>query len=180
MSSSIEKIPPTEIPIEYASEFTMNHEIPVLNWYFNNTLNTSIVWDDKVMSDMLAITTYENIITNGAKIDCYDAGKNIMVGLQKIDNLSNKSVAVIGSLEPWIECICMNNGITDITTPKKHIEIKEYTMWKHALGQILAYDYYDPKEKLEVHLFGEYPPEKKEIAKAVFDKYNITIVEIID
>ena len=71
-------------------------------------------------------------------------------------------------------------GITDITTPKKHIEIKEYTMWKHALGQILAYDYYDPKEKLEVHLFGEYPPEKKEIAKAVFDKYNIMIVEIID
>lgn len=69
-------------------------------------------------------------------------------------------------------------GITDITTPKKHIEIKEYSLWKHALGQILAYNHYDPKENLEVHLFGEYPTEKKEIAKAVFNKFDITVIDV--
>ena len=116
MSSIIVNEPPREMPKEYASEFTMNYEIPILDWYINNTLETSIVWDDNVMTDMLEKSTNENIIINGARIDGYDAAKIVVVGLQKIDDLPNKSVAVIGSLEPWIECICMNNGIKDITT----------------------------------------------------------------
>jgi hypothetical protein len=114
--SSIPVEPPREIPTEYAADFTMNYEIPILDWYINNTLETSIVWDDKVMSDMLEQSTYENVITNCARIDGYDAAKLIMAGLQKIENLPGKSVAVIGSLDPWIECICMNNGIKDVTT----------------------------------------------------------------
>ena len=70
------------------------------------------------------------------------------------------------------------SGITDVTTANKHIEIKRWSRYKHSLGQILAYDFYDPKLHLEVHLFGKYPEHKKEIAKKVFDRYNITVVDL--
>lgn len=70
------------------------------------------------------------------------------------------------------------SGITDITTPTKHIEIKNWRQWKFALGQLLAYDYYDKKDRLEVHMFGDYPEKNKEIARAVFDSYNIHVHDI--
>lgn len=69
-------------------------------------------------------------------------------------------------------------GITDITTPDKHIEIKRWSQNKQAIGQLLAYNYYDEKNILEAHLFGEYPVEKKEIAKKIFKLYNIVVVDL--
>ena len=72
----------------------------------------------------------------------------------------------------------LKSGITDITTPDKHIEVKKWAQWKHGLGQLLAYDYCDPKEKLEVHLFGEYPDDKKNLACEIFDRYNIIVVDL--
>ena len=70
------------------------------------------------------------------------------------------------------------SGITDVTTRHRHIEIKKWNNWKFALGQILAYDFYDKKEALEVHMFGEYPHTKKMVAKQVFDKYNIMVIDL--
>ena len=73
------------------------------------------------------------------------------------------------------------SGITDVTTPTKHIEIKTWNSYKHSLGQLLAYDHYDKKEILEVHLFSadtKYPDEKKQIAIEVFTKYNIKVIDL--
>ena len=39
-------------------------------------------------------------------------------------------------------------GITDITTPDKHIEIKRWNQNKQAIGQLLAYNYYDKKKDI--------------------------------
>jgi hypothetical protein len=72
------------------------------------------------------------------------------------------------------------SGITDITTEDRHIEIKKWTLYKQAVGQILAYDFYDPKPILEVHLFGRYPDKKKDIARKIFDRYNIIVVDLED
>lgn len=71
-------------------------------------------------------------------------------------------------------------GITDITTAKKHIEIKRWPQWKHCLGQLLAYNYCDPKLYLEAHLFGPYCDKKKDVAIEIFHKYNITVYDYID
>lgn len=70
------------------------------------------------------------------------------------------------------------SGISDVTTPDRHIEIKRWPLYKQALGQLLAYDYYDKKPILEAHLFGRYPEHKKEVAKKVFDRYNIIVVDL--
>lgn len=72
------------------------------------------------------------------------------------------------------------SGISDVTTVDRHIEIKKWSNYKHSIGQLLAYDFYDKKPILEVHLFGKYPEYKKEIAKRVFEKYNITVVDLED
>lgn len=72
----------------------------------------------------------------------------------------------------------LKSGVTDITTPNKHIEIKRWPCWKHSLGQLLSYDHYDKKPELEAHLFGEYAEYKKEIAREVFTKYNIKVVDL--
>jgi len=45
-------------------------------------------------------------------------------------------------------------GTTDITTDDMHVEIKEWKEWKAALGQILAYNHGEKRDKLAVYLFG--------------------------
>lgn len=52
-------------------------------------------------------------------------------------------------------------GVTDITTENEHIEIKKWSDYKHALGQIMSYNTCDKKEKLSVYFFGEMNENKK-------------------
>ncbi len=56
-------------------------------------------------------------------------------------------------------------GVTDITTPTSHIEIKHWCNFKSALGQLLAYSLSDPKESLYVYFFGESPHNRSDIVK---------------
>jgi hypothetical protein len=69
-------------------------------------------------------------------------------------------------------------GITDITTKTQHIEIKRWPLYKHSLGQLLAYNAYDPKPYLEAHFFGYYPDHKKAIARQILSKYDILVVDL--
>jgi hypothetical protein len=68
-------------------------------------------------------------------------------------------------------------GETDITTNECHAEIKEWECWKEALGQLIAYNTVDPKEKLCVYLFGKYAQNRKDTAIEVFKKNGIDVYE---
>ena len=48
-------------------------------------------------------------------------------------------------------------GITDITTPDAHIEIKRWRQWKEALGQLTAYQNAVPRRLSCVYFFGPRP-----------------------
>ena len=54
-----------------------------------------------------------------------------------------------GQLEVVTQC-----GKIDIVTDTEIIEVKEYKLWKHALGQILVYSYYYPDKNKRIHLFN--------------------------
>ena len=54
-----------------------------------------------------------------------------------------------GQLEVYTQC-----GKIDIVTDTEIIEVKEYKLWKHALGQILVYSYYYPDKNKRIHLFN--------------------------
>jgi hypothetical protein len=71
-------------------------------------------------------------------------------------------------------------GITDITTLDMHGEIKEWKCWKEALGQLIAYQTEDQKERLCVFLFGKYPESCKNTATKVFQANNIKVYDCID
>jgi hypothetical protein len=57
-------------------------------------------------------------------------------------------------------------GVTDITTDSLHAEVKGWSDWKHAFGQLMAYNLEDPREELHVYLFGS-RPNKKQTEQAV-------------
>jgi hypothetical protein len=45
------------------------------------------------------------------------------------------------------------HGQVDIVTATEVIEVKPLTMWKHALGQVLAYSACFPKHRARIHLY---------------------------
>ncbi len=45
-------------------------------------------------------------------------------------------------------------GRIDILTPVEIIEVKSVRLWKHGVGQLLAYQQSFPSRKLRLHLFG--------------------------
>ena len=48
-------------------------------------------------------------------------------------------------------------GVTDITTDDSHIEIKRWSIWKSAFGQLLAYQMTLKRTHLKLYLFGRRP-----------------------
>ena len=67
-------------------------------------------------------------------------------------------------------------GDTDITTKDSHIEIKRWDKYKHALGQLLAYNMGDPRQQLKVFFFGTKPQQQNmDAIKILFNNYNIEV-----
>lgn len=66
-------------------------------------------------------------------------------------------------------------GFIDILTEKAIIEIKEFSEWKGALGQILSYaDFYPEKQKIVV-LFGDVNIELLTTIKRIYGQFNIQL-----
>lgn len=72
------------------------------------------------------------------------------------------------------------SGITDITTPTLHAEVKTWPKWRHAVGQLLSYNVFDEKPNLQVYLFNDYSPKGKLIALGVFQVYGISPFEFVE
>ena len=77
-------------------------------------------------------------------------------------------------------------GIIDILTEDKMIEIKAWSGWKTALGQMLAYGRFYPEHEKIVYFYGSKIPDSTlEVLKDTYEIYNISImtkesVELID
>ena len=67
----------------------------------------------------------------------------------------------------------LKGGVTDVTTETVHAEIKIWHRFKEALGQLIAYNIEDPKERLQVYLFGRTTEEMVEHITHVFSASNI-------
>lgn len=67
----------------------------------------------------------------------------------------------------------VETGVTDVTTASTHAEIKNWDSYKDAIGQLTAYNAADPKEKLQVYLFGKASQKQMEKAYSVFQTCNI-------
>lgn len=124
------KIPLKQIPEHLYDKYTMNGLVQIRyndesghSWYFNETYFSEKlpVWDNIFMQDYLNDFTVEKILNFSSKKWCYGFGHlNILNSLFGLNNLGvnflGKKIAVIGSQNPWVECICLNLGINDVTT----------------------------------------------------------------
>jgi hypothetical protein len=81
----------------------------------------------------------------------------------------------LGSTHKTLSC-----GITDITTDTCHAEIKEWPSWKESIGQLFCYNASDPKETLEMYMFGKYTQKCKDEAVKIAASYKINVYEFVD
>jgi hypothetical protein len=81
------------------------------------------------------------------------------------------------------ENLCIGDalmGTTDISTPTLHAEIKSWKKWKHAMGQLMAYDACDSRTHCHAYLFGRYDEDHKKAATDIMKKYRISVFDCLD
>jgi len=66
-------------------------------------------------------------------------------------------------------------GVTDVTNDTIHAEIKKWDDFKNAIGQLVAYNIEDPKERLQIYFFGKYGKTNKENAANCVKKANMEV-----
>jgi hypothetical protein len=68
------------------------------------------------------------------------------------------------------------HGETDITTASIHAEIKVWSAWKSAIGQLLFYNHVSPKPDLRIYLYGARPKTMDmEVINGFLLKYDVTL-----
>jgi hypothetical protein len=68
-------------------------------------------------------------------------------------------------------------GVTDVTSDTCHAEIKEWKCWKEAVGQLTCYNAVDPKDCLQLYLFGKYKQSCKDEVFKVTSTCNIQMFD---
>lgn len=113
------KEPPKNIPEELIDKYTLSGKIPKLDWYFNDSVSTQIVWKDKYVQDFVDRFTRDKIISNKCGPQPYsmcDNGALYFVNAFDAHPIYNKEIAIVGSQTPWIEAIALNYGAKKVTT----------------------------------------------------------------
>lgn len=98
--------PYKEIPLELLSEYTLNNKIKIIKKVKNGKTSKKVNWSQKYIDECKCKYSIENILNNVVQTR-YDAGKKLIKAFNKY-NIKNKNVAVLGSEDPWIECILLN------------------------------------------------------------------------
>jgi len=104
------KPPPEQIPDEMYSAYTLGGAIPVHHWYFNDARAEAqpIVWTKDLVDQLIEKARLKNTSYYGAT-DTY-----LYSALEQI-NVQGRDVAIIGSVTPWYEAICLAYGARPIS-----------------------------------------------------------------
>lgn len=70
------------------------------------------------------------------------------------------------------------HGVIDILTNDSIFEIKQWCLYKQAIGQLLSYSDCCPNKRLVAIFFGDYDCTSKQKVITLFSKYNITIQQV--
>lgn len=111
--------PPKEIPKDLFNDFTLGGKIPTGAKYFNDTVSKKRIWSKELINNDIKKFTRKNIEEDLVRCG-YNSGKLFLEALIKYP-LENKSVCVIGSQTPWIECIALNFGASEVTTVEYNV-----------------------------------------------------------
>lgn len=65
-------------------------------------------------------------------------------------------------------------GRCDILSDDEVVEVKRYSSWRHALGQVLSYGHFFPGRSLRIHLF-EPPPLPGDGVVLICKKFGVSV-----
>jgi hypothetical protein len=121
---------PRNIPEDMKDAFTLNGQIPIYEWYFNEAAN--VTWTNTYLQSFINRFTKENIANGDTGGESYFNGAKLhLEAFEKYtDYIKNKKVAVIGSQSPWIEAILFNCGAKEITTVEYNVPICDHDVIK--------------------------------------------------
>lgn len=109
----------------------------------------------------------------------------IQIGDENKKTLVEKNVTLTLSkqlLDPktWIYCEPPFLGIVDIVTPNQIIEVKEFKLFKFAIGQIISYSFdsrfKDKKKTICFFDHQRYSENEKFLVKKICDNHDIDII----
>jgi beta-1,4-mannosyl-glycoprotein beta-1,4-N-acetylglucosaminyltransferase len=129
IKSDVEKYmnsPYKHIPNELLSKYTLNNKIPIFNSFRNDNYQHNIKWT-KEMVDYFR-QQYSAVNIRSGKQGNWSYGiYSVTLLLDSFEkyNIRNKKVAVVGSLEPWIEAMLLNFG-NIVTTIEYNVPICNY------------------------------------------------------
>lgn len=66
-------------------------------------------------------------------------------------------------------------GVTDVTNDTTHAEIKRWEYFKKAIGQLVAYNIEDPKDRLQAYFFGNCEKKNMDNAANCVKKANMEV-----
>ena len=115
------------IPDELINGFTMYNKIPILDFYIDQTVNNDqIYWNNEKINKYLFEFSNKSIEQfKFIQTEPYHGSAKLILETIKSYNVHNKTVAIIGSIDPWIEAICLNNGAKCITTVEFNVPLSE-------------------------------------------------------
>jgi hypothetical protein len=101
--------PYKNIPDELLKDYTMNNNIPILDWWLDGSGDLrNKIWNKNYIDEFKQNFTSNNIKNNNHGHEPYPGASSwILKAIEKY-NIKNQKIAVIGSLTPWIEAILLN------------------------------------------------------------------------
>lgn len=123
------------IPEELRDSYTMSGKIPVIDCYMEGNIVSELQasrmnWTPEVINRFVSNWTRDKIITNSHGQEPYaGVGKMFVSAFDKYFPKKPK-VAVIGSLDPWIEALCINCRSTSTTTIEYNVPTCEDPRFK--------------------------------------------------
>ncbi|MBM3196709.1 MAG: DUF268 domain-containing protein [Chlamydiae bacterium] len=108
--------PPRNIPIEYYDSYTMGREIPVIDFYIDQSGGeTKLHWPKKWVDELVVQATLKQRFYYG-ETDAY------LYNMLKKYPIKGKRVLIVGSETPWYEAIVLAYGGKPITVEYRDIE----------------------------------------------------------
>ena len=107
---------PKEIPKKYLSDYTLNGQIPLKDFYFDQMYLSKTaatpVWKKELVEEWIELANKDELGGN------YGPGEtwHLKNGLKVANGVKNGRVLVIGSENPWVEAAVLSVGASEVVT----------------------------------------------------------------
>ena len=107
---------PQNIPQQFAADYTLNYQIPVKEYYFNQQYHSSDaaepVWSRELIDDWVSLATNDQLVGNYGITET----NHLRSALKSASGIRGGRVLIIGSEVPWVEATVLSLGAKSLIT----------------------------------------------------------------